>query len=491
MSRMPKRLPFKNLLRSGSHASTLEETEADESVTGVFRSAQAFSISSSQAPKIIRGITSDAPKTATSTQLPRSSCSSQTKVSRSSHSSALPQTQVPLSSHSSAPPQTQVPLSSRFSAPPQTQVPRSSHSTAPPQTQVPRSSHSSAPPQTQVPLSSRFSAPPQTQVPRSSHSTAPAQSQVPRSSHFSALQHTNVPRSSPSFAPPSTQIPRSFPPSVQSPSSSSTSAANSDPESSKYRQEVSVPPPTQPTSTPATSNLDPAVIIRNSLRAWTGLSPFGNAAGLLGATCGLIATDYNYFPISFKSWGDVPDSYFDNAWNNMFEPKFYFKTHEDIAKRFVNQSMNEKWKARRYKLWREFYDPTSSRNDLISNLPDGVPRDQWATFVDYRLNADTQKMCAQNKENSRCTVPSACGAKSLMRRKKEMEVELKGASVYEVGESSGSSKVVLETLDGALKEVAILKSIIKKLVPAAEFEKAFREKIQEEDDDSSDGSNGA
>ncbi|KAM7270973.1 hypothetical protein ACFE04_030187 [Oxalis oulophora] len=122
-----------------------------------------------------------------------------------------------------------------------------------------------------------------------------------------------------------------------------------------------------------------------------GLSPFGNAAGLLGAACGLIATDYNYFSISFKSWGDVPDSYFDNAWNNMFE-------------------------------------------------------------------------------------------------------------------------VVLETLEGALKEVAALKSIIKKLVPVAEFEKALREKIQtvgvedwavklvltgidcgcwEEDDDSSDGSNGA
>ncbi|KAM7273016.1 hypothetical protein ACFE04_027680 [Oxalis oulophora] len=341
---------------------------ADESVTDVFCSAQVFSVSSSQAPKIIRGITSDAPKIAPSTQLPRSSYSSQTKVPHSSHSSA----------------------------PPQTQVPRSSHSSAPPQTQVPRSSHSSAPPQTQVPLSSCFSAPPQTQVPRSSHSTAPPQNQVPRSSRFSAPPQTQVPRSSPSSVPPSTQIPRSFAPSIQSPSSSSTLAANSDPESSQYRQEVSVPPPTQPTPTPTTYNLDPAIIIRNSLRAWTvyilnpsggfdlanmtlkllidlkkgrrvvvdfeGLSPFGNAAGLLGAAC--------------------------------------------------------------------------------------------------------------------------------------------GASVYEVGESSGSSKVLLETLEGALKEVAALKSIIKKLVPVAEFEKAFREKIQtvgvedwtvklEEDDDSSDESNGA
>ncbi|KAM7275871.1 hypothetical protein ACFE04_017737 [Oxalis oulophora] len=134
----------------------------------------------------------------------------------------------------------------------------------------------------------------------------------------------------------------------------------------QFLKEVSVPPPTQPTPTPATSNLDPAVIIRNYLRAWTvyilnpsggfdlanmtlkllidlkkgrrvvvdfeGLSPFGNVAGLLGAACCLIATDYNYFPISFKSWGDVPHSYFDNAWNNMFEEQVFMKLENQVGR---------------------------------------------------------------------------------------------------------------------------------------------------------------
>ncbi|KAM7262267.1 hypothetical protein ACFE04_021344 [Oxalis oulophora] len=260
-------------------------------------------------------------------------------------------TKVPRSSHSSAPPQTQIPLSSRFSALPQTQVPHSSHSTAPPQTQVPRYSHSSAPPQTQVPCSSHSTAPAQTQVPHSSHSTAPPQTQVRRSSRFSTLQHTDVPRSSPSSAPPSTQIPRSFAPLVKSLSSSSTS-------------EVSVPPPTQPTPTPATSNLDPAVIIRNSLRAWTIyiLNPSGG------------------------------------------------------------------------------FDLANMTLKLLIDLKKGR-----RVVVDFKGLSPFGNVA--------------------------------GASVYEVGESSGSSKVVLETLHSALKEVAILKSIIKKLVPVAEFEKAFREKI--------------
>ncbi|KAM7276670.1 hypothetical protein ACFE04_018536 [Oxalis oulophora] len=60
-------------------------------------------------------------------------------------------------------------------------------------------------------------------------------------------------------------------------------------------------------------------------------------------------------------------------------------------------------------------------------------------------------------------------------------------SVYEIGETSGSSNVVLEKLDVALREVAMFRSIMKKLVPVAEDEKALRE---EEEDDSSDGSNG-
>ncbi|KAM7268653.1 hypothetical protein ACFE04_010819 [Oxalis oulophora] len=63
-------------------------------------------------------------------------------------------------------------------------------------------------------------------------------------------------------------------------------------------------------------------------------------------------------------------------------------------------------------------------------------------------------------------------------------------SVYEIGENSGSSNVVLEKLDAALREVAMFRSIMKKLVPVVEYEKALREALDEEEDDSSDGSNG-
>ncbi|KAM7262022.1 hypothetical protein ACFE04_021099 [Oxalis oulophora] len=168
---------------------------------------------------------------------------------------------------------------------------------------------SSVPTRTQVP---RYSAPPPTQVPRASSSFAPPLTQIHRASRSSA--------------PPPIQIPRSSVPPL-SPSSSSTSAGN----------HASVPPSTQPTiaSKPTPSHLDPTFIKRSSSRYWTvnvlypsggfnradltlqklidleegfrvvvdfeGLSPFGLAAGLLGVVCGLMATDYGFFPISFKN----------------------------------------------------------------------------------------------------------------------------------------------------------------------------------------------
>lgn len=63
--------------------------------------------------------------------------------------------------------------------------------------------------------------------------------------------------------------------------------------------------------------------------------------------------------------------------------------HEDLAKRFVQQSIGKKWKEHRLKLWNEFYDPTLSKADIISNVPEVVTMDQWATYVKYRLDPKT------------------------------------------------------------------------------------------------------
>ena len=71
------------------------------------------------------------------------------------------------------------------------------------------------------------------------------------------------------------------------------------------------------------------------------------------------------------------------------QPRFFFQASDVHAKRYVYQSIAKKWAAHRLKLWNEFYDPTASRNELIDNVPVGIQRDQWASYVDYRLNPKT------------------------------------------------------------------------------------------------------
>ncbi|KAM7259630.1 hypothetical protein ACFE04_015371 [Oxalis oulophora] len=72
-----------------------------------------------------------------------------------------------------------------------------------------------------------------------------------------------------------------------------------------------------------------------------GLAAYGLAEGLLGAVCGLMATDYEYFPISFKSWHTVPDSYFDNAWKNIFEKIVPVDEYEKVFRETLQEEDEE------------------------------------------------------------------------------------------------------------------------------------------------------
>jgi len=46
-------------------------------------------------------------------------------------------------------------------------------------------------------------------------------------------------------------------------------------------------------------------------------------------------------------------------------------------------SLGRKWAANRQSLWNEFNDPTKTRDEIISNVPLGIDKDQWARFVHY------------------------------------------------------------------------------------------------------------
>ncbi|XP_025608052.1 uncharacterized protein [Arachis hypogaea] len=105
-------------------------------------------------------------------------------------------------------------------------------------------------------------------------------------------------------------------------------------------------------------------------------------------------------------------------------PHFHFTSTEKIAYRYCIQSIAKKWGTYRQRLWNEFYDPTMRREALVNNVPDDIPRDQWAYFVNYRLKPSTVELCMKNKKNqSKQTIPHTCGSKSNSRRRHEMYLE--------------------------------------------------------------------
>ncbi|XP_058758963.1 uncharacterized protein LOC131632196 isoform X1 [Vicia villosa] len=153
-------------------------------------------------------------------------------------------------------------------------------------------------------------------------------------------------------------------------------------------------------------------------------SPIGEAAGLLAGVCGLIATNSVFFPIGFDKWSNMPGSYFDEQWITFFLPRFCFKVHEDLAKRYIEASIGKKWREYRIKLWKASYRPTLSKREIINKKPKEIPPNHWALFVEYRLKPETMELCKRNQEIRKNQAFShTCGAKSLARRRHELTIE--------------------------------------------------------------------
>nr|XP_009766060.1 PREDICTED: uncharacterized protein LOC104217490 [Nicotiana sylvestris] len=85
---------------------------------------------------------------------------------------------------------------------------------------------------------------------------------------------------------------------------------------------------------------------------------YGEAQGLLAGYYGSLAIDCNLFPISFE-------------------------------KCYRNASLSKKWDTPRQKLWNEYFDLAKSKNKIISDVPAGISKDQWAIFVAYRQKSST------------------------------------------------------------------------------------------------------
>jgi len=66
--------------------------------------------------------------------------------------------------------------------------------------------------------------------------------------------------------------------------------------------------------------------------------------------------------------------------------KAKFDVYSDVHINHVLKSLNIKWRDYRQELWQQKNDRTWTRDELIAMAPEGIDRDQWTSFVDYRLN---------------------------------------------------------------------------------------------------------
>ncbi|KAM3325369.1 putative protein isoform X1 [Capsicum chacoense] len=128
-----------------------------------------------------------------------------------------------------------------------------------------------------------------------------------------------------------------------------------------------------------------------------------------------------------------------NLTNILFsKPRFCFEITESIARRYVYNSISKKQGERRLKLWDKTFDPLLSRSELMANVPKEISKDQWTSYVDYRLDKKTKKLCSQNAENrKKQTIPHIGGSKSNAKKRAEMMVE--------VGKKHGRATLYLAT----------------------------------------------
>ncbi|KAL2326176.1 hypothetical protein Fmac_025234 [Flemingia macrophylla] len=151
--------------------------------------------------------------------------------------------------------------------------------------------------------------------------------------------------------------------------------------------------------------------------------PIDNVEALLNRFLGRVAKNMNIFPISYQSWRKIPKDYKEDVLKNTIQVKF--EVDSDARVKYIFKSLNTKWSEYRQQLWQQRDDGTRNRDDLTAMGPEGVNKDHWASFADYRLSSRTKEICKKNKDNrKRQTVPHTGGSKSIARKKDEMEQEL-------------------------------------------------------------------
>ncbi|KAM3303442.1 hypothetical protein P3S67_014472 [Capsicum chacoense] len=131
-------------------------------------------------------------------------------------------------------------------------------------------------------------------------------------------------------------------------------------------------------------------------------------------------------------------TYFNRIFEHKTKTKFFFDTTKSIARRHISLSIGKKWATNKINMWNEVDDPLKSKAQILDKVPDGIPSDQWISFIEYNFKESIKKMCQRNRENrKKQTIPHAGDSKANSTRRAEM--------MAEVGQWPGRGKMYLAT----------------------------------------------
>ncbi|XP_020970133.1 uncharacterized protein LOC110268366 [Arachis ipaensis] len=157
------------------------------------------------------------------------------------------------------------------------------------------------------------------------------------------------------------------------------------------------------------------------------LQAVGDRACLLSGILGALGSDYSKFPICEKSWAKVQGK--DRVYDNCIKEMFHFQDSSGLIKKSFLKQMEKSWKDTRGRLFDSHYKPTRTLKQNLEQRPEGIPREHWKWFIEYRNDPATKGLlnvfsakCKQNALNRKKQLYThTSGSKSLARARKEEE----------------------------------------------------------------------
>ncbi|XP_057444524.1 uncharacterized protein LOC130736752 [Lotus japonicus] len=150
--------------------------------------------------------------------------------------------------------------------------------------------------------------------------------------------------------------------------------------------------------------------------------PVGDSGGLLGGYLGELASNASKFPINFVNWHKVSSTHKNHVWNDSIKKKFI--VNEEGHRKYILENLGKKWRDSRARMYADCFREQNTWEQNLEACPDGVPLEQWVSFLEYRASEKAKKYSEKNTANRlKQTVPHTLGTMTIARKKHELETQ--------------------------------------------------------------------